>query len=469
MLRPVKSFTVPRSWAESRVNSRLFRWAGSIPARAGVLAALAAFVAGMLISIAAFAALYVSLHVNISQSLQSRMNELTAMSPTASITEETGAGIDLVALFDEKALLKENSSVGTATFPDGLFGKIPDDGTAHSVADISARGTEFHALAQKIHRGDQTYLLVVGIESDKDRDFYLATASILAVLTPLFALLTGWLTARLVRSSLRPVEQIRTEVERISSADLGRRVPVPNTSDEISALATTMNGMLNRLDDAQQTQVRFIGDASHELRSPIATISGLVEIAQITEDPIDMDTINGILAPETARMQKLVDDLLAAASAQKSSAPREEIDLDDIVFTEKQRLVSLHPELTITTEIAPARVLGVHHGLTRALRNLTDNALKYCDQRISMSLTTSGSHAVLRVEDDGPGVPDSAKAAVLTRFGRVDAARDRASGGAGLGLSIVSDIVAGHGGAIDVKDSELGGALFEITLTLISD
>lgn len=462
-----------RSWTQSTLNSHLLRRFGSIPARAGLLSALIALAVGVLIAALAVGVLYFSLHGNIQQNLQARLDDLSQNSASRQQLKddvaETGAGIDIVALFDSSGLVAESSSIASPEFPANLYEQVPDDGVGHPIDGVHAGGQDFHALAQKISVKGTTYTVLTGIEADKDHELYLLIASVFALFVPLFALLSGWLTFRSVRSSLAPVEQIRAEVENISSTELSRRVPEPPPGDEISALAHTMNSMLGRLEDSRATQLRFLGDASHELRSPIASISGLVEIAQITGEPIDLPSVNGILAPESARVQRLVDDLLASASAQDHSAPREEIDLDDLALAERTRLVALHPALKIGGAIEPVRVLGVPDALTRAVRNLTDNAAKYCRERISISVETNGSQAVISVEDDGEGVPDSAKELVLTRFGRTDESRNRSTGGAGLGLSIVNDIVRAHDGELTLADSLLGGARFEIRLSLAEE
>ncbi|MDO4916217.1 MAG: HAMP domain-containing sensor histidine kinase [Rothia sp. (in: high G+C Gram-positive bacteria)] len=454
------------------MNNSLLRRFGSIPARAGLLSAVVAALAGVLISAAALGALYFSLHGSIQQNLQSRLSTLATQNSSVSAlsagAQETGAGIDLVALFNSSGVVSQSSSVTNPSYPRDIFSAVPQDGVAHSVEGISAGDTEFHALAQRIDVQGHEYVIVAGIEADQDRALYVLAGSILALTVPFFAILCGLLTQRSVRSSLAPVESIRTEVEAITSAELSRRVSEPRTDDEIAALAHTMNSMLERLDNAHKSQLRFLGDASHELRSPIATISGLVEISQLTAEPIDLPSIEHILAPEATRMQRLVDDLLASASAQDEGAPREEVDLDDVVLAEQQRLRALHPEITIDGTITPVRVLGVPDALLRVVRNLADNALKYCVAHVRISLHQSGDFAVISVQDDGAGIPDSAKELVLTRFGRTDASRNRATGGAGLGLAIVNDIVNAHHGSITVHDSPLGGAHFEIKLSCAS-
>ena len=463
----------PGAWAQSRLNNPLLRRFGSIPARAGLLSALISLLVGGLISAGVLGVLYFSLHSSLEQSLHSRLGSLVdSTSGVKSEQEllaainETGAGIDLVGVADQQHQLKQVSSVAALQLPTDLFAQVPADGAAHRIEDVESGETSFHALAQRATVGGKEYVFLTGIETDKNQRLYLLVSLALAVIMPMVAALAGFLTYRSVRSSLRPVETMRAEVENISSSNLTRRVPVPATRDEISALGHTMNSMLARLETAQATQLRFLGDASHELRSPIATISGLAEISQITGEPISSDTVDTILAPEAARMQRLVDDLLASAQAQSVAAPREEVDLDDIVLTERHRLSTLAPQLTLGGRVQPVRVVGVPDALTRTLRNLTDNALRYCRSRLDLTVHREGQWAVITVEDDGAGVPDDMKDLVLTRFGRADGSRNRATGGAGLGLSIVSDIVHAHGGTVEVSDSALGGACFTVRLPL---
>lgn len=436
----------------------------SIARRTSWLATLLALLAGALIAASALAVLYIALHSSVDQRITSRLNELTTAAGRGTSTEQllaqTGAGIDLVALADQQGTI-----TATATdldYPDNLTPSTAGEHTA-PVEGIGGQGTEYRVLGRTLTVQGQTYLLMVGIESDQDRLFYLVAGLVFALMVPISALTTGWLTRRFVTSALTPVETIRSEVAHISDTELSRRVPVPAGKDEIAALAGTMNDMLARLETAQKQQLRFIGDASHELRSPLATLGGLAEIAEITGEPIDLETVRTLITPEVTRMQGLVDDLLASASAQ--AGVFETLDLADLVTAEQARLTTLHPSLTVDGEATPFTVRGNRSALVRALRNLADNAARYSSQQVRVSLSSAqDGSALIRVEDDGPGIRPEDRDLVLQRFGRTDASRARTTGGAGLGLAIVTDIAAAHGGRLSLGDSPLGG--LEATLIL---
>lgn len=272
---------------------------------------------------------------------------------------------------------------------------------------------------------------------------------------------TTWIVAS---RALRPVEAIRTEVSDIGGSDLHRRIPEPTTNDEIGRLATTMNEMLDRLEHASDRQQRFVSDASHELRTPIATIRHSLDLAKA--DPnLDVDALIDSTTEETHRMQHLVDDLLLLAR-QSQIATRSHhalVDLDDIALVEAHRIRRTHIEID-TTALHEAQVSGDPDQLSRVIGNLIDNAVRYANQKVAMTVTASPDQITLHVDDDGPGVAPQDRNRIFDRFTRADDARSRHTGGAGLGLSIVHELVKNHHGSISVTDSPLGGARFTLTL-----
>jgi signal transduction histidine kinase len=276
---------------------------------------------------------------------------------------------------------------------------------------------------------------------------------------PILILVAGAATYVFAGRALRPVEVIRARVASMTEKDLSQRVPVPGTRDEIGRLAETMNGMIARLEDAQDVQRRFVADASHELRSPLATIGAGLELLHGT-DPTTVGTLRG----ETARLGKLVDDLLLLARAdERGIRPhQEEVDLDEIAEAERARPT----DGSAVTEVRAAhvRVVGDRGQLVRVLRNLVDNAHRHARERVLVSVARDGDEAVMQVADDGPGIPEADWARVFERFVRLDDARARADGGSGLGLAIVAEVVAAHGGTVGVGAAESGGALFTVRL-----
>jgi signal transduction histidine kinase len=274
--------------------------------------------------------------------------------------------------------------------------------------------------------------------------------------------LTTWFT---VGRALAPVEAIRREVDEISPAQLHRRVPQPKTGDEIGRLASTMNRMLARLENARNSQRRFVSDASHELRSPITTIRHHAEVALAHPDQVTADELADVVLAEQQRMQHLVEDLLLLTRADEHvPLSPEPVDLDDLAFEEARRLRSTTSKRVDTSAVGAARVRGDADALRRVVRNLGENAARHAAGRIDMVLADRGDEVVLAVDDDGPGIPESERDRVLQRFVRLDEARSRDDGGSGLGLSIVDEVVRAHGGSLSIERSPLGGARIQVVL-----
>jgi signal transduction histidine kinase len=223
-----------------------------------------------------------------------------------------------------------------------------------------------------------------------------------------------------------------------------------------------MNRMLDRLQRSHESRQRFVADASHELRSPIAAIRQHAEVAQTHPDSTTVEELAGTVLAEDLRMQHLVDDLLLLARSDEESTepPRTPVDLDDLLFAEAERLRTA-TNLTIdTTAVSAGQVRGDETALARMVHNLADNAARHAYSRITLGLTEEDGIVVLTVSDDGPGIPVDDRTRVFDRFVRLTPARSRDTGGAGLGLAIVAEVVHRHHGSIRVT----GGATFEARL-----
>lgn len=289
-------------------------------------------------------------------------------------------------------------------------------------------------------------------------------ATVPAVVAAMSALI-WWLVGR----TLKPVEAIRTEVAGIGGTELHRRVPVPGSDDEIARLASTMNAMLDRVETAQTQQQRFVADASHELRSPLARLRTELEV-----NLAGGDTDWGIAAPgildETIRLQYLVTDLLeiARTDAGATEGSREPVDLDDIVLREVRRLRADDRVRVDASAVSAAHVNGDPLALTRVIRNLTDNARRHAVAVVTVTLTEIGDEVLLTVADDGPGIPPEQRDRIFDRFARLDEARSAADGGTGLGLAITRDIVERHGGTIELQPDPGPGARFVVRIPAAS-
>jgi signal transduction histidine kinase len=289
----------------------------------------------------------------------------------------------------------------------------------------------------------------------------------LGVAIPVALLVLGITTWLVVGRALRPVEAMRREVDAVTAAQLDRRVADPGGSDEVARLARTLNVMLARLESSAAAQRRFVGDASHELKTPLATIRQHAEVALLHPESIDGPALAGTVMTEEARLTALVQGLLVLARADEGAlgVTRRPVDLDDLVVAETSRLRSAAPSLAVdATGVGPARVEGDEGLLGQVVRNLLANASRHAATRISVGLVERQGRAVLTVDDDGAGVPEAERERVFDRFVRLDEARTRDSGGSGLGLAIVREIARVHGGTVTVDSSPLGGARFVVDL-----
>ena len=313
---------------------------------------------------------------------------------------------------------------------------------------------------------DQTIVLAVSVEDDAET---LATvATLLAVAVPLVLLLVAGTTWFVTGRALRPVTRIRQEVDGITAERLHQRVAVPDSADEVAALATTMNGMLDRLDAAATAQRRFVSDASHELRSPLATIRQHAELAQAHPAVTSIGELAEVVSEEGVRLQGIVESLLLLARLDEGVTPHDEpVDLDDVALGEVRRLRAAGHEVD-GSGIRAARVSGDPRLLGQLVRNLADNAARHARGRIAIGVTPSDQHVFVTIEDDGDGVPIEEREHIFERFVRLDEARSRDAGGSGLGLAIARGIAAAERGTVVVDESRWGGARFVITLPLSS-
>ncbi len=283
----------------------------------------------------------------------------------------------------------------------------------------------------------------------------------------IMAALTWWL----VGLTLRPVAALQRGAAELSAARLARsRLPVPVAADEIRTLATTLNTMLDRLDSATAKQRRFVGDAAHELRSPIASLRLQLEIAQRLDGDGPAGELAGEALLDVDRLSNLIDDLLLLARSDERGPARAHrpVRLDELVAT----VVAGYGEALVpvrTGDCLPAVVLGNSDGLHRVLVNLIDNAARYARSSVTVSVSAPAGRpdlVCLSVADDGPGVPAAEREQVFDRFYRLDDARSRAEGGTGLGLAIVREIVTAHGGTVRLRDNH-PGLFVDVLLPLV--
>jgi signal transduction histidine kinase len=235
----------------------------------------------------------------------------------------------------------------------------------------------------------------------------------------------------------------------------------------VALLASTLNEMLDRIDSAQKLQRQFIADASHELRSPLASMRQAMEVAAHYPQSMNAQELAADVLVEEHRMEDLVTALLTLARLDDDAtrAAARLVDLDDLVFDEVSRLKRADVGVSVdASRVDAVQVRGNEVLLAQVVRNLLSNAVRHGVAAIGVSLVEDGGTVRLVVEDDGNGIAPEQRERVFERFVRLDEARTRDDGGSGLGLAIVRKVVAGAGGHVDVGDSRLGGAKFSVVL-----
>jgi signal transduction histidine kinase len=315
-------------------------------------------------------------------------------------------------------------------------------------------------LEQRIGPG-ATPTLVEAQQVNQVADASRSVTLLLGIGDPLLCVALGVLIWIVVGRAMRPVEVIRREVAGIAGADLSNRLPAPGTADELDRLVETMNAMLERLQAGMERERRFIADASHELRSPIAAAQALLEAAGA--DPMMRAEAHQKALSSLQRLHALAEDLLALSATGATRHDRL-VDVDELVLIQ---VADLRRKTTLeidASSVSGAQVIADERDLFRVIENLSSNAVRHATSKVVFALHEDGAVVVLTVCDDGPGVPSDKRIAIFDRFSRLDDDRNRTSGGAGLGLAIVNDVVTRYGGTVFVEDGPGRGARFVVRL-----
>lgn len=404
--------------------------------------------------------------------------DLNLDSTLAEIDRPRGEGNDAFwVVLSEGSVLNSDGAVRQevidADFTSSDFDLELDEQRAEDLFGIKAVGDQdwFYFEREVSVPDGSTYRVITAYDGTFSlwrfaRSSFRVTVPILLVLMGAAMLVTSWLTRR----ALRRVEHMRAEVELITQQSLDRRVPVVNASDGIEKLGHTMNDMLVRLEESSAQQSRFLADASHELRSPVAGLLAQLDVATMYPDKVDTDVLLPKLRDEAKRLQLLVDDLmfLSRSEARAGTSTDDEftlVDIDALIAAEiaHQKNIDESVDMAVGTP-SGARVQGNPRDLERALRNLVGNAVRHCQSEVRVSARTTDNNIAITVADDGPGISTEDEERIFKRFVRLDEARTRDAGGSGLGLAIASEIAANHHGTIRLVQSVTGGATFELTL-----
>ncbi|GAA2143600.1 HAMP domain-containing sensor histidine kinase [Nocardioides koreensis] len=348
-------------------------------------------------------------------------------------------------------------------FRDTVAPLVSRNGTVH--VSVPSYGDAL-VTVQSVRSRQSTGALVVVTYLEKAQAELMATMRTYAIVALLSLLLVtafaGWLSGRL----LAPLRTLRETTEEIGETDLSRRLPVTG-NDDITALTRTVNGMLERLDEAFAGQRRFLDDAGHELKTPLTVVRGHLELLD-TGSPAEVAETRELLLEEVDRMSRLVGDLILLA---KSDRP-------DFVTTRPADLSRLTEDLVAKARglgdrdwrldgLAEVKVVVDEQRITQAMLQLADNAVKHTGPGDVVAIGSSydGGSARIWVRDTGPGVPPADRQRIFERFGR--SAVPEGDEGFGLGLSIVGAIVDAHGGTVAVEEADPPGARFVITLPVV--
>jgi len=337
-------------------------------------------------------------------------------------------------------------------------GEIGDEATfSDGSARIDGHTEDYRFAAVLVEVPDKGTLTVyAGAPLSAEHSAVGTALTVMLIGFPLLLVTVGGVTWLVTRRALRPVEGIRGEMAAITaSEDLARRVPVPDTHDEVARLALTTNETLAALESSVERQRRFVADASHELRSPIASLRTQLEVGAAHPELLDVEGA----VEDTVRLQRLAVDLLLLArldAGERLGGAR--FDLGELVREEATQRTG------VTVVAEDVEVAGSRGQLKRVLVNLLDNARRHARERVEVGVRTDDAWVVLTVADDGEGVPVDQRERVFERFVRLDDARSRDDGGAGLGLAIARDVAVRHGGTLTVGQAPMGGALFELRL-----
>jgi heavy metal sensor kinase len=376
---------------------------------------------------------------------------------------------------NDRSVIYQSATPRSGAFDPKQIGRSQDEAHASLRQEHppTGQGLLVFTLPFSDHGGTQ-YLIETGVSKGSIESVLFNLLVSFAVAFPLIvgaAVGGGYLV---MRRALRPMDEIATTAERITSRNLNERVPVNATGDEVERLSVSLNRMMTRLEDAFHHISRFSADAAHEIRTPLAIIRGELEQALQSTAPTDeLRTTIGSALEETERLSRIVEQLLDMSRLEAGEMLAEHARFDFVEMTrstvDQMRLLAEEKRLQLGFKgTKPAHVEGDPLRLKQIVVNLVDNAIKYTPAGGSVSVAAfpEDGKAVLEVADSGIGIPSDATSQIFDRFFRVDKARSRQLGGTGLGLAIVKSICTAYNGIVSVRSAEGAGAVFRVELPL---
>jgi signal transduction histidine kinase len=425
----------------------------------GLVGVAAALVLGGLLL---YAAVAVSLDRATVREARSSADDVAALVDQGRLPDPVPvSGALVVQVLDDRNRVVGGSASAdrlTSLVTPGEARRLAAGGTFVVNGSRAALSGQLRVVGREAGPAQRRVLVVAGVPTADLQTSQRALRTLLLVFFPLFLLLLAVIAWWVIGRTLRPVEELRRGAARIGeSGDPGERLPVPPTRDEVNALATTLNDMLERLSSASAKQRAFVADAAHELRSPLATMRTQLEVAQRVGEGGDLPAD---LLPEVDRLAALVEDLLVLARSGNDAGPRAraEVPLGDVVRAVAARYAAARVPVCVSPPsgvAAEGDVVADRADLERALGNLVDNAVRHARTRVAIGWTGAGGASVW-VVDDGNGVPAAERERVFDRFARLDEARARDSGGSGLGLSITRELLRRNGSRVWLEDAHPG-------------
>jgi len=400
-----------------------------------------------------------------------RVEDLIEVAPDGTIAmgghgndDEPGPLLEVWSTDGKRLYRSEGSELG------GPAPGIPTEWSLSSA--VLSDGTRVRVLARSLRVGDRAVIVRIALSEEPSRHEWRELLLGLLFALPVAVAIAGLGGYWLVRRALRPLDHMARHAERLSADNLGERLPIDNPDDELGQLARVFNLSFARIEESFGQLRRFTADASHELRTPLTAIRAVGEVAlQGQQDPQRYRDAIGSMLEEVDRLSRLVGSLLVLSRADAGPAlgrqqtallglVRESVALLEILADEKGQRIDVKGDADVF-----AAVDGLI--LRQALINLIDNAIQYSPHGASIRVDVRRSaarEAVIEVADEGPGIPEADRSRVFERFYRLDKARSRQQGGAGLGLSIALWAVQAHGGRIEVWSEEGKGSAFRILL-----
>ena len=441
-------------------RSRLRSIVGTVRFR---ITALATVLVALVLTLTGFVLVTAQRHVltqGVDSTLRQRVDAIIDLGPDGWADRRWGAPNDednVTQVLDEDGDVVTQS----ANMPDdygALLSPPTGFGDSYRERHVPIDDDEYRLLSRRARLDGDIYIIHVGTDIDEIHEGAEVLGHLLLGMIPFVTVLLAALVWILTGRTLRPVEAIRSGVAAMGGSDLDHRVPVPPGDDEIARLARTMNAMLDRVEEAQRRQQRFVSDASHELRTPLTRIRSELEVDLAHPEQTDLVAAQRRVLGDTIEMQGLVDDLLhlARADAGALRGVMEPVDVDDLVLREARRLRERGQVTVDVSGVSAAQTVGDAADLGRMVRNLADNAEHHAHGTVRFTLAEQDGSLELEVLDDGPGIAAADRERIFERFTRLDDARARDSGGVGLGLAIVREIVARHNGTVAAADPPAG-------------